>query len=289
MAKSRVQEFDFGVPGMSTTERGAPPSGFILVVEGLEGSGKSWLAMSGPSRHAYFSLNIGADRVIDEWRERGKVIGLKGYEYDEPKFIVDKGKEYWEKLGEKVQKAIYDPFLKDWQATYANDDVRMMTQDRCDEFWELAQRANFGKLSQNSQMAYGPVTDEFINPIKAAKLAGKLVVLIHDIKTEYDKVIDDKGIERSKASNRLKRAGCRHIGPVADAIIRLHYVPAEKKVERVGGKAETVEYDARFDIQVVLNKHDMSLNGQRFEMMELPSLMAMLKPKVSAEVWEDDV
>jgi hypothetical protein len=291
--KSKSQSFDLSdLPGMSTTNRGAPESGFILVLEGLEGTGKSWLAMSGPSPTSYHSLNIGADRVIDEWREKGKTIALGEWEYDEPKFVQKKDREWWEELSKKVQANVYDPFLKSWQAGYRNDDIRVMVQDRCDEFWELAQRANFGKLQQNQQLAYGPVTDEFINPIKRAKKAGKLVILIHDLKAKYEKYVGDDGKEKSREKPGVfVRGGCRHIAGAADAIVRLHRVEEETVVERERKNGKIVETEttvaAHFDTEVILCKTAMEMNRQRFETMELPMLMAVLKPKVSAETWED--
>lgn len=278
--RSRGVEVELDIPGLSATDRGAPMGGFILVVEGLEGTGKSRLATTAPGKIAYYSLNIGSDRVIDQAREAGKSIHLGAYEYEVPKFVTKKGADYWGPLGEKINTEVYQPFLESFRAAAAHDEVRTLVQDRCDEFWDLAQRSNFGKLQQNSSLAYGPLNDEFIGPLKRAKRNGKIVVLIHDVKQAYMRVLDQNGNEQSREiPGQYKRAGQRQIAGLADAIIRTHYVPAVKSVSK------TQSADARFEFEIVLSKHAMEYTGERIEACDFADLMTILKPNADASLW----
>jgi hypothetical protein len=295
VAEPQEQEVELSIPGLDPLNNGAPESGFVLVVEGPEASGKSLLSVQGPSPIAYFSFNAGADRVVPYAREElGKVIHLGSYERNIPKVEFDrsggrkmalaKDDDWWIAKGDEIMRQTYRPFLETWEAAYREPQVRTMVQDRCDEIWDVAQLANFGKRQANMQLAYGPVSDEYLQPIKAAKMAGKMVVLIHETRQSYQTTYDDKGREKREiVPGKFYRGGHNQVGAAADAIVRMHYIEAVPK----RGAIEAVE--ARFEVEVIRAKRNMGANGDRFEMPKeggLYMLMSeVLAPKSDPGLW----
>lgn len=287
-----MKEAALDIPGASFTNKGAPEGGFILVVEGIEATGKSRLAGTGPGPIYYASFNSGADRVVPDLREAGKTIALGSFEFDYPKFVTRKDADWWNEKGEKVMAETYQPFLDAWAAARRSA-ARTLVVDRADEVWDVAQLANFGKRQQNNSLSYGPVTDEYLGPFRAAKRDGKLVVLIHSLGEEWQTVQELGGngqvVEKRKTTGRMKREGHKQIGGLADAIVRLHFMEAgsERVQDPKTKKWSMVETPARFETEIVLAKQNMTLNGERFETVGLETLMTMLKPSVDADVWAD--
>lgn len=285
MAKAKMVEAEISIPGLSEDNSGAPASGFVLVVEGHEATGKSFLATTAPGHIAYYSIDAGADRVVDEARAAGKRIHLGSYEYKTPKFVTSKPREWWEAEGEKVERDVWTPFVLAWQGAIEEPRIRTMVMDTGTEFWELCRLASFGKLQQNPQLAYGPVNAEYLGMLKAAKLAGKIVIVLHQVGQKYERYTDEYGKEKSKeVPGVFERKGMNKIHYVADAIVRMHYT--DRVVKRLAGK--NVETPAAWETEIIRAKSNMGANGQRFETVDFATLMSIyLKPNADADLWSE--
>src|SRR5687767_1683252 len=163
-----MKQASFNIPGVSVDNVGAPPGAFVLSIEGLDATGKSRLALeasiAGPM--VYLSSDGGVQRADPEsYRRMGREIHIGLYVYSAPKYVPKKqgGPEgdFWVAKGKELMRDKYEPFLQAFDAAAEEPAVRTIVIDTATEFWDLAQLANFGRLSQNSQLMYGPVHVEY--------------------------------------------------------------------------------------------------------------------------------
>jgi hypothetical protein len=185
----KTKSYTVRIPGMSPTDEGDPEGSFCLVIEGPESSGKDTLAFKGPGPYAIYAIDAGAQRAIRRARSEGKEVHVHEIPFDVPRFVPKQEKAFWEERAAKVKKEIFEPYVERWNAAIESD-VRTMIQDTATDIYEMHQAAEFGKLQQNSQLAYGPIKAEYMSMVRRAKRAGKLVVLILHVAEEYRDTVD---------------------------------------------------------------------------------------------------
>lgn len=269
------------IPGLSLDDEGAPAESLVLSVRGLEGTGKSFLAGQGPNEIAYFSVDAGVDRVIAPLRAAGRLIHLGAYEYMLPSPVLERDENDYDKVAKHVM-GYLRKFRQTWHAAIAEPRVRTMVQDSCSEIWQMYLLANFGKLEQNERTAYGPINSAFMGDIKAAKRAGKVVVLIHQMKARYaDKLNERTGKVRSEeVKGEYDRQGMSKINYVYDVEVEARYLKATPARGKIAGDP------ARFEVEVLLNKLDMTTNGLVFDSPSFAELATALKPSTDPAWWE---
>lgn len=271
------------IPGLSPTDEGDPEGSFCLVIEGGEASGKDVLAFKTPGPHAIFAIDAGAKRAITRARAEGKEVHVHDMPFDVPRFIPKQEKEFWLQRAEKVKKEILLPYTEAWDAAVASE-VRTIIQDTATDIYEMHQTAEFGKLQQNSQLAYGPIKAEYMGMVRRAKRAGKIVVLIHQLGDEYKDTIDAQGNKKSERTGKLLRKGMNKVHYLADAIVRTRRrdpvtsaIPGGKrKVTRPGG----------WDVEIILAKNNRDFDGEVLDDPTFPDLMAYLDPATDPSYWE---
>jgi hypothetical protein len=148
----------------------------------------------------------------------------------------------------------------------------------------MHQAAEFGKLQQNSQLAYGPIKAEYMAMVRRAKRAGKIVVLIHQLGEEYKDGIDAQGNKKSERTGKLIRKGMNRVHYLADAIVRTRYrEPVTAAVP--GGKRKIVK-SGGWEVEIILAKNAREFDGQVLEDPSFPDLMAYLDPNTDPVYWE---
>ncbi len=280
------------IAGLSPTETGAPEGGFILSVRGTDSSGKSdFAARACKSKlKGYYAIDPGADRVIRKYKKLGYPILAGDFNYEKPPtFVVlpkdskdKKSRDWWKDKGQEVRDEAMDPFLESWRAAYRNDEMRVMVQDTATEFYEMMMLAHFGKVTQNEQREYGALYADYLGPIKAAKAAGKLVILIHQMKDNYVPKMQSDGTMKDTREG-LKRAGCSRINFIMDGEIETRHTNEERK--KRGGKWEVTVEEA-WEVEIVNCKHDPSKNGTVLDNPSFEEVMAIMAPTVRPEFWE---
>lgn len=284
LAKSvKSKNYTVRIPGMSPTDEGDPEGSFCLVIEGGEASGKDTLAFKAPGPHAIFAIDAGAQRAIRRARSEGKEVHVHDIPFDVPRFVPKQEKAFWEERALKVKNDIFSPYVEAWNAAI-DSDVRTMIQDTATDIYEMHQAAEFGKLQQNSQLAYGPIKAEYMSMVRRAKRAGKVVILIHQLGDEYKDGVDASGNKKSERTGKLIRKGMNKVHYIADAIVRTRRVEAVTSA-RPGGKREVTK-EARWEVEIILAKNDPDMNGVVLEDPSFSDLMAVLDPNTDSSYWE---
>lgn len=280
------------ITGLSPTESGAPEGGFILSVRGTDSSGKSdFAARACPSKpKGYYFIDPGADRIIRKYKAKGFPILTGNFNYEKPPTFVEpadkkdkQSRAWWKQKGGDVRDNVMEPFLESWREAYADPDIRTMVQDTATEFYEMMQLAHFGKVQQNEQREYGALYADFLGPIKQAKMEGKLVVLLHQMKDEYANQMQGDGSMKSERTGKLKRAGCGKINFVFDGEIETRHT---NEVRKKRGGQMVVETPEAWEVEIVNCKHDPSMNGTVLDNPSFDEVMAIMAPGVDPSFWE---
>jgi hypothetical protein len=271
------------IPGMSPTDEGDPEGSFCLVIEGQEASGKDELAFRTPGPHAIFAIDAGARRAILRAREAGKEVHVHEIPFDLPRFVPKQEKEFWVQRAEKVKSEVFLPYTQAWDAAVGSE-VRTMIQDTATDIYEMHQAAEFGKLQQNSQLAYGPIKAEYMAMVRRAKRAGKIVVLIHQLGEEYKDTIDAQGNKKSERTGKLLRKGMNKVQYIADAIVRTKY--RDPVTAAVPGGGRKVTKPGQWEVELILVKNAREFDGMVLTDPSFQELMAYLDPNTDPSFWE---
>lgn len=272
------------IPGLSPTDEGDPEGSFCLVIEGGEASGKDVLAFKTPGPHAIFAVDPGAKRAITRARSEGKEVHVHDIPFDVPRFIPKQEKEFWIQRAEKVKKDIFLPYTEAWDAAVASE-VRTLIQDTATDIYEMHQAAEFGKLQQNSQLAYGPIKAEYMGMVRRAKRAGKIVVLIHQLGDEYKDTIDAQGNKKSERTGKLLRKGMNKVQYLADAIVRTRR--REPVTSAIPGGGRKIVKAGGWEVEIILAKNARDFDGEVLDNPSFVDLMSYLDPNTDPAFWDD--
>lgn len=254
----------------------------ILSLEGVGKTGKSDLAYRAPLPLVVQALDMGEDRPIERLRLLAPERFDKMYFYDYNfSAYAPKGSspESTEKM---VRDNVWEPFKDDFYRSVSAG-VRTVVWDKATEAWEVLRLANFGRLDQIPQMMYGAINREYKEMIRAAKSAGMVLILIHDLKEEYEsftKIVRGETKESSRPTGRWVRAGNNKIDTLVDAYCRNTYIPPTKKK----GSSE-VQEPGRFEVEIIRAGHNAAMNGQVLESPDFGTLASLLKPGVE---WSEE-
>lgn len=201
--------------------------GIFMDITGLEGGGKSSLAMTlaelGPI--GYVNLDQSADRArkpnSKKAREGIKVLSTSyaaSPNEEETKRICG---EAWVGMERKVTRA-----AADWAAG--------IVLDTGTEDWELIRLGSFGTLNPRGNRMdrlYGPVNARYRMHLRNVyRTSRKHLVTIHQLKDEYqDKFIEGKQV--SIRTGNYKPAGFKEIGYLCDLRVRCFREDGEFKAE----------------------------------------------------------
>ncbi len=150
----------------------------ILNIEGMEGKGKSSLALSAPDPIALFDFDTGLEGVIEKILAEGRDI-----------LVPDESLKHRDVTTQADWGKMWDAFVKMYARALNSKDIRTVVIDTGTEAWELARLAAFGQLSQVQPHHYGPVNADFRRLIKRAFDSDKNLIITHKLKPRY---VDNK-------------------------------------------------------------------------------------------------
>lgn len=178
---------------------------------GLEGTGRSRLALTAPGPIAYINSDEKIEGVVQPFARVKKVrIYTYGFVATGTKQAdIDAAAPVWE----GVKAAMRDSL--GWAKT--------TVYDTATEGWEMCRLANFGEMNPKGNRMdalYGPVNAEFRGMFKQFRIAGTAnLVTIHQVKDHYiDKMVG--GVQKSINTGTTKRAGFKEFGYMADVVVR---------------------------------------------------------------------
>lgn len=166
-------------------------SRIILSIDGLEGSGKDHLALSGPGDVAVISLDEGLEGVVDKFTGQKRVLVSK---HDMPVFQGMSQNES-SALATKIWKQI----RTDYRDALETKGVRTIVCDTGTEMWEICRMSWFGKLTQVMPHHYAQPNREWADIVRLGYAHGKNVAWLHKLKPEY---VNDKNTGDYKRSGQ---------------------------------------------------------------------------------------
>lgn len=154
----------------------------VMSIGGIQGKGKTTLALTAPGPIALIDMDTGLEGVIQNYMDQKKIY-VASYNYRDATDIKE-----WEQMWEKSNKAFY--------ATLRDPAIRTVVIDTATEWYEMVKMARFGKLNKVAMvdgkpvpLPYGPVNAEFRNVIREAYNSDKNLILVHKHKKQY---VNDK-------------------------------------------------------------------------------------------------
>lgn len=239
------------------------PTKVDLVVEGLDGSGKTFFGLTGPGPIAHHDLlDNGLHRALQGFpRELLERREIYPFDYDFSRTLNLPGSDT--SKGLKAQSA--DP----WAELVINlkasvEKCRTNIVDTGSAAWELLRLARLGQLTQVMPVQYTAVNVEFKDLIQALHKSPANNIWIHRLKPAYDAA--DK-----KIPNAYERQGFADIGYEVDAVVRLSYDELDGLRLRFGKCA------------------NRALTGtviKGSENISFPKIAAMIYPNTDTKYWE---
>jgi len=210
---------------MSTSN--IPRRGIFMDITGLEGAGKSSLAMTlaevGPL--GYVDIDQSADRAKKpegkKQRDGIKILPVRYAIGLSEETVKANCAEAWFNLEKRVGEAA---------ARWAKGVVI----DTGTEGWELIRLASFGTLTPRGRRMdrlYGPVNAKYRQLHRTVyRTHGKHLITIHQLKEEYVDRLKE-GEMQSVRTGKMLRAGFKEIGYLSDLAVRCYREDGEFKAE----------------------------------------------------------
>lgn len=234
-----------------------------VIVEGLEGSGKTFFGLTGPGPVAIHDFDDGIHRAIQglSAEQRGK-LELYPFEYDFDRILKLPGTEKVNQPMVERSGPIWEEFVINARASIER--CRTNIIDTGGAVWELLRLARQGKLTQVMPIQYTAVNLEFKELLQALHKSPANNVWIHRLKPAYDAA--DK-----KIPNVYERQGFGDMASEVDAVLRLSYDDFDGLKLRFGKCANR----ALTGTYVV---------GQ--ENISFPKIAAMIYPETDTKYWQ---
>lgn len=251
----------------------------VISINGEVGTGKTYLATSGPAKTFIQSTDCRYADVIRRFSDFETRFLVEDYVpladlsadalFQDARYTE---RDSSEKLraeqaakaeSAKVEREVWRPFKNDVDEAIKRPDVPVIVWDQADEFNELLRLVNFGKLEQNPQLNYGPVNQEFKALIKNVRKAKKVLVMVHQNRDQYRTGEDGKGIPTGRREMRWNKSAA----PLIDSFV------------------ETRKVDGKFIVVIEQAKLNPVVDGAMLESPTWVELMAALAPNVAKEAW----
>jgi hypothetical protein len=191
------------------------PTKLDLVVEGLDGVGKTFFGLTAPGPVAVHCLEDGMDRALTGFPpamlEKLQAAGLYKFDYEFPMTRALPGgsdKSLVEACG-----AVWAEFAVNARASV--DKCRTNIMDTGSRAWELLRLARHGKLTQVMPIQYTQVNLEFTELLQVLHRSQANNIWLHRLKPAYEK---DKLV-----AGKYERQGFGDIGYEVDAVLRLTF------------------------------------------------------------------
>ncbi len=250
----------------------------ILTVDGEDKTGKTHFGYTAPGPIASQSIDFGDEGVVQKFQEAGKEIAVAEYSRLMPDSMDRKDLGALQKW---YREQVVLPFVRDFKAALKAG-VRSLVLDTATEFWEVMRLSHFGKADKVMPQMYTAVNAEWQELIRLANDNDTNLILLHQVKDEWENYTDSGGQNKSRTTGRKVRAGNEKIGYLVQAQLVTRYVPAVK--DRKGG----VKEEARFELEIVKCRHNPEVVGMVLtnEMANFQTVAGLIVPEVDPAVWE---
>lgn len=238
------------------------PAKLDLIVEGLDGSGKTFFGLTGPGPIAHHDLlDNGLHRALQGLtQEKLDKLELYPFEYDFQRTQALPGTEKSSALAE-VSRSIWEEFVINARASV--EKCRTNIIDTGGAVWELLRLARLGKLTQVLPLQYTNVNVEFKELVQVLHKSSANNIWIHRLRPLYenDKVVPGK----------FDRSGYGDMAFEVDAVLRLSYDEMDGLKLRFGKCANRALTGT-------------TIVGQA--QISFPQIATMIYPNSDPKIWE---
>lgn len=191
-----------------------PRTKLDIVVEGLEGTGKTFFGLTGPGPVALHKLEDGLHRAIQGFSaETLEKLELYPFEYDFARTLKLPGADLSKGMVEQSAD-VWTEFVANARASV--EKCRTNIIDTGSAVWELLRLARHGKLTSIIPVQYTALNLEFKELLQVLHKSSANNIWLHKLKPAYDAA--DK-----KIPNVYEREGFGGIAYEVDAVVRLTF------------------------------------------------------------------
>lgn len=238
------------------------PTKLDLIVEALDGAGKTFFGLTGPGPIALHNFDDGLDRAVQGFpKDRLEKLELYSFDYDFARTLKLPGADASKGLIEQSAD-VWAEFVVNARASV--EKCRTNVIDTGSAAWELLRLARHGKLTSILPVQYTAVNLEFKELLQALHRSPANNIWLHRLKASYDAT--DK-----KIPNVYERQGFTDMAYEVDAVLRLSYDEMDGLRLRFGKCAN------RALTGTVITGQDK---------ISFPQIATMIYPETDTKKWE---
>lgn len=258
----------------------------VIQISGIEASGKTSWALTGPKPLLYQGTDFGTDGVIQKakgqiLRPRGKDGKPREYKLDIPselRSFTDRDQSTTERqkreslLAEYVHENFYKPFHADFLAGI-NAGVRTVVWDTALEVWENTRLSVYGRNATNRDDLKAEANAKFREMVRLANVHGIVLIMVNHLKPKWVAYVDNNtGATKWKQTDDFEMQGFDKAPFLVTTSLWTKYTP--------GATGEV----GKFELTVKKCRDNPQFVGETFDSAPFEEIMAMLVPSV--ESWE---
>jgi len=211
----------------STFARASTPVTHRLIVnaEGEEKSGKNHFSFSAPGPIFLHSFDIGNEGVVQKFQDQ-KEIYIAEYALSLQPNEASAGE-----VAEAADKVLQQ-FVSNYRDGLASCGNGTTVCDTATELWALVRLSRFGRLTQVMPHHYGPVNKEMQELVREGYNHDCNVILIHQLKDEWENYQGSDGKEKGRKTGRKTRVGFGDIPYLVQLNVRC------ERIDQDGGGSE---------------------------------------------------
>ncbi len=276
-----LEETGFKLASVPTTPR---PS-MLISTEGLPKTGQTTFGLSLPRPLYVHELDMRHGDAFSKLNEESrKDIYVSEYSGEMPSDLSGLKEGSVSSFQSWVIDSILTPLVRDF--LYACKHARSLFFDKGTDLVELAQMGHFGKLEANQQMQYAHPNSFVVGMLQAAKKAGCIVCVSHELREEYRDLVMKKndGTEytRSARTGRWRRKGLsvnkmEHLVDVWGRMFR--YDPNDEEESDDQAQKRKVE-ETTFEMKILGCGAEPAMNGVRIPDPNFETVAGFCKPGV---------
>lgn len=228
----------------------------IISSEGMEGSGKTWFALSAPRPLTLLDLDYGSEGVSAAAADVHKVYDLASAEWmpevQAQKFVRDTMRQFVtdfkEAIKQKVRTIVVDTFTRAWS----------------------------GQRIARKDDKYQEMEEEFLSLIGAAYASPHTnLILIHHMRQDWKRTTEGK----SYKGETWSRDGMDNIAAKVQLAIRQRYVQPVPE-QRAGELVVKQRVPGRFEIDVLKARDNIGMVGVTLPGMTFTDLCSVVCPSI---------
>ena len=249
----------------------------VINLAGVEGTGKTHWALTGPKPLFYQSTDFGDEGVIQ--KASGQIIRPSKGDYKlaiphEFRAFVDRAESDAERktregrLANYVHDSFYTPFFNDYTAAIKQG-VRTVVWDTALEVWEFVRLSVYGRAATNRDDLKTEANSKMKELIRLANVANVNLIMVNRLKPKWDSYYDQSGAVKWRQTSDWEMQGYDKSPELVALSLWTKFTP--------GG-------DGGFELMVKKCRDNPDYVGTTIPAMPFDEVMAMLIPSVAA--WE---